>query len=115
MFVLAEVHPFDDGNGRVARAFMNAELVSAGERCILIPTVYREDYLTGLRVLTRQDHAAPLLAMLDFAQRYTAAIDFATYDGAVRTLAATHAFEEPRPDVRLRMPMRAERADGGAP
>ncbi|MBA3344349.1 MAG: Fic family protein [Gemmatimonadales bacterium] len=32
------VHPFDDGNGRVARAFMNAELVSGGEGWILIPT-----------------------------------------------------------------------------
>ncbi len=88
----------------LAEPFHNAELVSAGERRILIPTVYREDYLTALRVLTRQDHAAPLLAMLEFAQRYTAAIDFATYEGAVRTLGAIQAFEEPRPDVRLRLP-----------
>lgn len=108
MFVLAEVHPFDDGNGRVARAFMNAELVSAGQRRILIPTVYREDYLTGLRVLTRQDHAAPLLAMLDYAQRYTATIDCSTYDGAVRMLQATNAFEAPRPEVRLRLPPGAD-------
>jgi prophage maintenance system killer protein len=26
MFVVSEVHPFDDGNGRVARIMMNAEL-----------------------------------------------------------------------------------------
>jgi Fic family protein len=38
MFLISEVHPFDDGNGRVARAFMNAELVAAGHCRILIPS-----------------------------------------------------------------------------
>jgi hypothetical protein len=104
MFVLSEVHPFDDGNGRVARAFMNAELIAGGQRRILIPSVYRDEYLTGLRVLTRQDHPDPLLQVLDFAQRYTAAIDWSDYDRAVATLRATHAFDDPRPDLRLRMP-----------
>ena len=105
MFVLAEVHPFDDGNGRIARAFMNAELVSGGQRRIVIPSVYREDYLTALRALTRQDHAAPVIAVLDFAQRYTAAIDFSTYDRALAMLQSTNAFEDPRPNVRLRLPL----------
>ena len=48
MFVISEVHPFDDGNGRVARAFMNAELLAKTESRIIIPTVYRDDYLQGL-------------------------------------------------------------------
>ena len=30
MFMMSEVHPFDDGNGRLARLMMNTELVSAG-------------------------------------------------------------------------------------
>ena len=34
MFIVAEVHPFVDGNGRIARIMMNAELVSAGLRRI---------------------------------------------------------------------------------
>jgi hypothetical protein len=34
MFLVAEVHPFADGNGRVARIMMNAELVAAGERLL---------------------------------------------------------------------------------
>ncbi|HEY5220401.1 MAG TPA: Fic family protein [Gemmatimonadaceae bacterium] len=103
MFVLAEVHPFDDGNGRLARAFMNAELIGGRQRRILIPSVYREDYLTALRVLTRQDHAVPLIAMLDFAHRYTAAIDFSTFDGALATLQGTDALEDPGPNVRLHL------------
>ena len=104
MFVLSEVHPFDDGNGRVARAFMNAELVSGGQRRIIIPSVYRDEYLNGLRVLTRQNHPLPLLQVLDFAQRYTAAVDFSDYDQAVAMLRATNALEDPRPDLRLRLP-----------
>ncbi|HLX78610.1 MAG TPA: Fic family protein [Acidimicrobiales bacterium] len=104
MFVLSEVHPFDDGNGRVARAFMNAELISGGQRRILIPSVYRDEYLTGLRVLTRQNHPLPLLRVLDFAQRYTAAVDFSNYDKAVTTLRASNAFDDPSPDLRLRLP-----------
>lgn len=31
MFLVAEVHPFVDGNGRTARIMMNAELVSVGQ------------------------------------------------------------------------------------
>ena len=104
MFILAEVHPFDDGNGRIARAFMNAELISAEQRRILIPIVYRNDYLTGLRVLTREGHPIPLIQVLDFAQKYTAAIDFADYDRGLAMLRATNALEEPRPDVKLHMP-----------
>jgi hypothetical protein len=104
MFVLSEVHPFDDGNGRVARAFMNAELVSGGQRRIIIPSVYRDEYLTGLRVLTRQSHPLPLLQVLEFAQRYTSAVDFSDYDKAVAMLRASNALEDPRPDLRLRLP-----------
>ncbi len=54
MFLVSEVHPFDDGNGRVARVMMNAELVGGGQSRIIIPTVFRDDYLGGLRQLTRQ-------------------------------------------------------------
>jgi hypothetical protein len=96
MFIISEVHPFNNGNGRIARAFMNAELVSGGERRILIPTVYRDEYLTGLRVHTRQGHPDPLIKTLDFAQEYAARIDFSDYDRALAVLRETRAFEEPR-------------------
>lgn len=104
MFMISEVHPFEDGNGRVARALMNAELVSRAERRILIPTVYRDDYLTALRVLTRQSRPEPFIQMLDFVQEYTSRIDFASYDHAMRVLRETNAFAEPEEGVRLRLP-----------
>ena len=104
MFILSEVHPFDDGNGRIARAFMNAELISGGQTRILIPIVYRDDYLTGLRVLTRQGRPEPLIQVLDFAHRYTAAIDFSNYDQALAALRATNALDDPQPNIKLLMP-----------
>ncbi len=107
MFIVSEVHPFEDGNGRIARAFMNAELVSGGERRILIPTVYRDDYVTGLRVHTRQGHPDALIKSLDFAQEYAARVDFSEYDHALAVLRESGAFEEPGPQVRLRLPWMA--------
>ena len=49
LFVVSEVHPFTDGNGRVSRVMMNAELSSVGQARIVIPNVYRNEYLSGLR------------------------------------------------------------------
>jgi hypothetical protein len=94
MFVVSEVHPFDDGNGRVARIMMNTELVAAGEHRIIVPSVYRNNYMMGLRGMSTNGHAAGLIASLDFAQRYAAAIDFAELDVARDQLAQTNAFRE---------------------
>jgi hypothetical protein len=104
MFLITEVHPFEDGNGRVARALMNAELVTRAERRILIPTVYRDDYVGALRAVTRQRRSEPFIKMLDFAQEYTARIDFASYDRAREVLRATNAFEEPEDGIILNLP-----------
>jgi fido (protein-threonine AMPylation protein) len=104
MFVLSEVHPFDDGNGRVARAYMNAELVAERSARIIIPTVYRDEYLQGLRNLSRQRHADALVAVLDFAQRWTAAVDWRSFATAERQLTASHAFARSGSEVRLMLP-----------
>ena len=95
MFIVAEVHPFVDGNGRIARIMMNAELISVGLRRILIPTVYREDYLLALRALSRNRTAEPYTKMVDRAQRFSAKVDFSSYDGARDILERANAFQEP--------------------
>ncbi len=64
MFVISEVHPFLDGNGRIARVMMNAELVHQNHAKILIPTVFREDYILTLRKLTRQHEPEAFIRML---------------------------------------------------
>lgn len=104
MFIISEVHPFVDGNGRIARAFMNAELYAANECRILIPTVFREDYLTVLRALTRSAHPDPFIGALEQAQRATGLIDYTDLDRAIGDLRGMNAFEEAGEGSRLRIP-----------
>lgn len=95
MFLIAEVHPFTDGNGRIARIMMNAELVHRHRCRIIIPTVYREDYLLALRALTRQGNAIPYIRMLSRAQELTSQIDFNDYETALTILRNANAFLDP--------------------
>ncbi len=104
MFVVSEVHPFDDGNGRVARAFMNAELVAGGEARMIIPTVYRDDYLTALRTLSRSGEPHALIKVLDFAQRWVSALDWTSLSAAETSMVATNAFVRPNSGTVLRLP-----------
>lgn len=112
MFLVSEVHPFVDGNGRMARMMANAELIAAGEELILVPSVYRIEYLGALRALSANGFADRLPRVLDFAQRYTHAIDFSDFDQAVSQLSSTNALvdadEAEREGIRLRMPPMAE-------
>lgn len=108
MFLVAEVHPFVDGNGRVARIMMNAELIAAGEQRIIIPIVYRNNYIAALKALSNDARGDPLVRVLDYAQRYTLAIPFEAFDKANFVMARTHAFLKPdeaeEAGVRLIMP-----------
>lgn len=108
MFLVNEVHPFADGNGRIARVMMNAELVAGGEERIVIPTVYGGTCLAALRALSRTGRAEPLVSVLDFAQRWTIAVDWSSLEGARRELEDCNAFldsdEAEAMGKRLRMP-----------
>ena len=103
MFLIAEVHPFNDGNGRIARVMMNAELVAAGLRRIIIPTVLRDDYLGALRALSRREAPAAYLRMIDHAQRFSASVDFSDFASARRALDGANAFKDPG-EARLMIP-----------
>jgi hypothetical protein len=108
MFMIAEVHPFADGNGRVARIMMNAELVAAGEQRIIVPIVYRNNYLSALKAMSNDSHGRALIRTLEFAQRYTASIPFGSFDEANFVMARTAAFlksnEAEDEGLRLRIP-----------
>jgi hypothetical protein len=95
MFLISEVHPFKDGNGRLARIAMNAELSAASQERIIIPTVFRTEYLQSLRALSHNNVAASLVRVLDFAQRYVSEINFEAYESARAQLERTNAFKEP--------------------
>lgn len=100
---IAEVHPFSDGNGRIARVFMNAELSAAGQQRIVLPTGFRHNYLGALSALTHNGRTEALIRMLDFAQQYSSRIDWASRERAQRLLDATNAFDED-PQSTLRLP-----------
>lgn len=108
MFMVSEVHPFADGNGRVARIMLNAELVAADEERIIIPTVYRNNYLAALKALSHNAATEPLLRVLDYAQRWTASIAWGEFEGTRRILDECNAFAEPGyaddAGIRLRLP-----------
>ncbi len=91
LFLVSEVHPFDDGNGRLARLAMNTELSAAGQHRILIPLIIRNDYLGGLRRLSREGDPRLLARVLANAWRWSAQVDFSTVEGARSWLARTHA------------------------
>ncbi len=108
LFLIAEVHPFADGNGRVARALANAELTAAGEQRIIVPTVLRDDYLQALRALTRNGNPAPLVRLVDRAQLWAAEVDWSSLESARADLERTNALltsaEADERGVVLRLP-----------
>ena len=81
MFLTSEVHPFADGNGRISRLMMNAELTAAGQTKIIVPTVFRPDYIGALRRLSRDGDPEVLVAAMarlwDFG-RWLSCGDFET-------------------------------------
>ena len=105
MFVVTEVHPFLDGNGRTARLAMNCVLSAEGFSRIIIPTVYREDYLLPLKALSHHREAKPLLAAMSRIQRWSAAFDYARPRSALRDdLARCNAFQEDLRNYKLVFP-----------
>jgi len=108
MFLVAEVHPFADGNGRVARIMMNAELVTSQEQRIIIPTVYRNNYLTSLKALSHNQITEAFIRTLSFAQDYTSRIDWSSLKSAKKDLEKTNAFLDPNEadmnGIRLKLP-----------
>jgi len=94
MFLVSEVHPFLDGNGRLARVMMNAELVRLAQSKIIIPTVYRYDYVGALRRLTRQGDPSVYIRMMQRAQEFSATIFGDDMDVMEKQLESSNAFKE---------------------
>ena len=94
MFMISEIHPFLDGNGRIARVMMNAELVKENQSKIIIPTVYREDYLGALRKLTRKQDPIVYVKMLRRALEFSATIKADNMNEVEKHLEACNAFND---------------------
>jgi len=94
MFMISETHPFLDGNGRIARVMMNAELVKANQTRIIIPTVYRDDYLGALRRLTRNDDPSVYIRMLQRTQEFSASLLASNMQELENHLTLSNSFKE---------------------
>ena len=104
MFLVAEVHPFNDGNGRLARLVMNAELSVARQCRIIVPTLFREEYLDCLRVLTREGQPAPFVEAMEKMHAWTAAFRYENLDEVIAAMRACNAFEKSRTRFKLLFP-----------
>lgn len=104
MFLVSEVHPFNDGNGRLARLVMNAELSVVGACRIIIPTLFREEYMDCLRVLTREGNPTPFVTAMQKIQDWSATFDYEDLDAVIDSMKACNAFERSLVEFRLLMP-----------
>jgi len=108
MFLVAEVHPFDDGNGRLARLVMNAALTLVDECRIIIPTLYRETYLDCLRRLTREADPVPFVKAMTHIQSWTSRFDYEDMDQVIAAMQSCNAFERSLTQYKLNMPASRE-------
>jgi hypothetical protein len=108
LFLVSEVHPFGDGNGRVARATMNAELSAVGQARVIVPIVWRNEYLKAMRELSRSGRAELYARTLAWAWRWTAAMPWDDRAATRGQLEATHALvdstDAERSGLRLELP-----------
>ena len=82
MFLIAEVHPFVDGNGRIARVMMNSELVNCEQIKCIVPTVSRDNYLNGLRMASRDSIFHSYVRVIDQLQAYASNVSWSNYGEA---------------------------------
>lgn len=99
MFMVSETHPFNDGNGRIARIMMNAELSCAGESKIIIPTVFRNDYLLALRKLSRQSNPDAYIRAMQKVWQFSALLHGEDTNGMESFLIRANAFADPEENV----------------
>lgn len=77
MFVVSETHPFTDGNGRTSRLLMNAFLSQRKQCRIIIPTVFREDYLLALKAMSQQGDAMAYVRAMRIGQAWASLLHYA--------------------------------------
>lgn len=94
LFMVSEVHPFNDGNGRISRIMMNAELVHADQAKIIIPTVFRDDYLNALRRLTRKGDPSVIVRAMSRVRQFSANIKGDDFEQTKDYLEKCFAFKD---------------------
>jgi Fic family protein len=63
-FLFVYIHPYMDGNGRLARFLLNLMLVAAGYVWTVIPVEQRKDYMNALEQASSLANIAPFAAFI---------------------------------------------------
>jgi hypothetical protein len=95
MFMISEVHPFTDGNGRISRIMGNAELFKSGLSRIIVPTVFREDYIGSLKRFTNRKDPDAFIRVMDKLQYFSNHIFGEDFEELNSYIKATNAYKEP--------------------
>ena len=95
MFMISEVHPFTDGNGRISRIMGNAELYRSRQSRIIVPTVYREDYILSLRKMSNLKEPDAFIRVMEKLQHFSHHIVGENFDEFNNYFIATNAYKEP--------------------
>ncbi|MFA6676361.1 MAG: Fic family protein [Bacteroidales bacterium] len=90
-FMLTEIRPFFSGNGRIARLMMNAEFVRAGEAKIIIPSIYKDDYLVALHKMSTIGDAESYIKTMKRIHQFSSMIRGESYEEIKDYLKSTKA------------------------
>lgn len=101
LFLVAEIHPFVDGNGRISRLLMNAELSRTGQHRIIVPTLFHPQFVDCLRKLTRENLPEDYVRCLAKMARWCAQFNYRNLDEVIANLRKTNAMEESPAQYRL--------------
>ena len=78
---------------------MNAELTHANESKIIIPTVFRTDYLDALRKLTRQSDPSVLIRAMSRIRLFSSQLRAEDFDTMQLQLERSNAFSDSEEDI----------------
>ena len=93
-FLVSEIHPFEDGNGRLSRLVMNSELTRVGLSRIIIPTLFHPQYVDCARLLTRSNEPEGFVSSLAKMANWSVQFDYSDLDGLIAALKRANALEE---------------------
>lgn len=93
-FLISEVHPFNDGNGRVSRLFLNAPLSLHGWPRIIVPVSMKYDYTQAMKALSNNGRAEAQVKVFNKLERFSSGVDFSDFRKAWAQLENLGAFEE---------------------
>ena len=93
-FLVSEVHPFEDGNGRLSRLVMNAEMSRFGLQRIIIPTLFHPQYVDCARTLTRNNIPDNFVKCISKMAVWCSQFDYQDLDALIAMLKQTNAMEE---------------------